>query len=247
VTRKGGATGAERFVARSRRRRLRRLLLTFCGILVVSAVGALVWLLGWSDVTAVDGVEVSGADGEVEQAIRSAADVPLGMPLLRVDAGAISERVQTVPDVAGAQVRRGWPRTIEIEVTVREPAATLQDRDMWWSVDREGVVFGASTARDSSLIELVADAGTDVAEVSARVAAIEILSELPADLTDQLAAVEAPSDAAIELVLTDDRRVLWGTADETVRKAEVLTVLMSEAPDARGYNVSAPEFPSATE
>lgn len=149
--------------------------------------------------------------------------------------------------MAGADVRRGWPRTVEIDISVREPAATLQDGDTWWSVDDEGVVFGASATRNAELIELVADPGSEVGQVSARVAAIEVLAGLPEEVTSQLAAVEAPSEAAIELVLTDERRVLWGTAAETARKAEVLGVLMAEVPDASSYNVSAPDFPSASE
>lgn len=247
MTRTGTPTQADRFAARSRRRRLRRLLWSFCGVLVVSALGALAWLVGWSDVTAVDDVEVSGADGPVEQAILGAAEVPAGTPLIRVDTAAVTERVQSVPDVAGAEVRRGWPRTVEIEVTVREPAATLQDGDMWWSIDHEGVVFGASATRDFGLVEVVADPGSDVAEVSARVAAIEVLADLPDDLKELLAAIEAPSEAAIELVLTDGRRVRWGAAANTVRKSEVLGVLMAEVPGASEYNVSAPDFPTASE
>lgn len=247
MTRTGGATGADRFAARSRRRRLRRLLLTVCGVLAVFAAGLVAWLVGWSDVTAVDGVEVSGTDGRVERTVRGAADVPDGMPLIRVDTGAIAERVRAVPDVAEVEVRRGWPRTVEIEVAVREPAATLQDDGKWWSIDRDGVVFGPSERRGAGLVEVVADHGDDPAQVSARVAAIEVIAELPADVLDQVAAVEAPSDAAIELVLTDRRRVLWGTASGTARKAEVLEVVMAEVPDASGYNVSAPDFPTATE
>lgn len=247
MTRTGGATGSDRFAARTRRRRLRRLLWSFCGVLAVSALGMLAWLVGWSDVTAVDGVEVSGADGRVEQAVRGAADVPEGMPLIRVDTEAITERVGAVPDVAGAEVRRGWPRTVEIEVTVREAAATLQDGDKWWSIDREGVVFGASATRDPELVEVVADPGSDVAEASARVEAIDVLADLPGEVSDMVAAVEAPSEAAVELVLTDGRRVLWGTAADTTRKAQVLEVLMNEVPDASEYDVSAPDFPAATE
>ncbi|HEX6196219.1 MAG TPA: FtsQ-type POTRA domain-containing protein [Jiangellaceae bacterium] len=239
--------GADRFAARSRRRRLGRLLWSFGAVLAVSAVAALAWLVGWSDFTAVDRVEISGVGGKVEKAVRDAADVPEGMPLIRVDTDAIDDRVQEIPEVAGADVRRGWPRTVEIDISVREPAATLQDGDTWWSVDDEGVVFGASATRNAELIELVADPGSEVGQVSARVAAIEVLAGLPEEVTSQLAAVEAPSEAAIELVLTDERRVLWGTAAETARKAEVLGVLMAEVPDASSYNVSAPDFPSASE
>lgn len=240
-------TGAERFAARSRRRRLRRLLWSVGGLFGASAAGVVVWLIGWSDVTAVDGVDISGAGSQVERAVRDAADVPEGTPLIRVDTGAITERVRAVPDVAGAEVRRGWPRTVEIEVTVREPVATLRNDDMWWSIDREGVVFGASETRDPALVEVIAEAGDEPAQVGARVAAIDVLADLPADVAGMLDAVEAPSEAAIELVLTDGRRVLWGTAADTARKAEVLEVLMAEVPDAGGYNVSAPEFPTATE
>ena len=246
MTRTALTAGAAQFAARSRRRRLRRILWSFVGAVGLAALAAGAWLIGWSDITAVDEADVSGATGGVEQAVRDAAAVPLGVPLIRVDTEAIAERVRMVPDVADVEVRRGWPQAVEIDVTLRDAFATIEDGDAWWSVDREGVLFGASTSQDFALVELVAATGTEVADVSSRVAAMDVVADLPGDLAALLRAVESPSEASIELILSDGRRILWGTASDGARKAEVLRVVMAEVPDAARYDVSAPDFPTAT-
>jgi cell division protein FtsQ len=215
-------------------------------VLGLTAVAAAAWLIGWSDITAVDEADVSGATGRLERAVRDAASVPIGMPLIRVDTEAIAERVREVPDVADVEVRRGWPQAVEIDVTLRTAFATIDDGDVWWSVDREGVLFADSPSRDLALVELIADTGSEVASVSARVAALDVVAGMPADLAALLRAVEAPSEASIALVLSDARRVLWGTASDGERKGEVLRVVMAEVPNAARYDVSAPDFPTAT-
>jgi cell division protein FtsQ len=234
------ARGAERFAARSRRRIIGRLLTGLAVALAAAAVGAAVWLVGWSDATALDEVRVSGTGAELGDRVREVADPPVGTPLIRVNTEAIETVVAELPEVADVTVSRSWPRAVTITVTPREAAAAVADGESWWSVDASGVLFDQSSTQPPELPVL--DAPTDADALATRATGVAVLIGLPDDLHDLVTAVSAPSEAAVELTLTDGATVLWGTADEMARKAEVLLALLPE--EARHYDVSAPTNPA---
>ena len=55
--------------------------------------------------------------------MRSAADIPAGLPLIRVNAAAVAHRVEQIRQVQSAQVTREWPDKVLISVTERTPGA----------------------------------------------------------------------------------------------------------------------------
>lgn len=219
---------------------LRRLLTGFAVALGMAAVGAVVWLLGWSDATALEEVRVDGVDDELGDAVVEVADPPLGMPLIRVDTTAMEEAVTGLPEVAGVSVTRSWPNAVTIDVIPRAAEAAIADGQSWWLVDSTGVLFSESSAPPDGLPVL--DAPTDAEAGPARAAGVAVLTGLPGQLHDLVTAVAAPTEASIELTLTDGATVLWGTADQADRKAAVLTALL--ATEATHYDVSAPGKPA---
>jgi cell division protein FtsQ len=237
--------GADRFAARSRRRRLGRAVRIFLATVVVAGIGVVGWLVGWSEVTALEHVNVEGADEPVAGAVREAVQAPVGTPLIRIDLDTIADRVRDVPDVADVSVRRSWLRSLVIDVTLREPAAVLDVDGMWSLVDVEGHVFGELADRPDDLLAIDAPADPDAPSMAVRAAGIAVIGDLPEDLRELVDVVTAPSEASVELRLDDGRTVLWGTADNGVRKAEVLRILLDEA-DGTRYDVSAPDFPAVT-
>ena len=50
----------------------------------------------------------------------------------------------------------------------------------------------------------------------------------------------------ITLRLRDGREVLWGSADQSAEKAEVLAGLLAARPKASGYDVSVPGMPTTS-
>lgn len=91
----------------SRRRRVVRLAIAF---VVVLLAGALAWLVFFSSVLAVRDVEVRGTALLAPEAVSTAAEVPLGRPMARVDERGIAERVATLPAVDRVNVRRAGRR-----------------------------------------------------------------------------------------------------------------------------------------
>jgi cell division protein FtsQ len=107
------------------RRRLHRMLFVL-GLGVVAAAGA---GLVYSPLLDVNQIAVSGASGAQAAAIRNAAGVDRGDPLLLLDLSKVRAGVEALPFVAHANVERELPGTLRIEVVWREPVAWIQNED----------------------------------------------------------------------------------------------------------------------
>jgi cell division protein FtsQ len=185
--------------------------------------------------------QIEVAAGGVSPAlIRSAAAVPLGGPLLSVDLGAIGRAVSAVPPVASVIATRDWPHTVRITVTARTPVAVTPSADGPWLVDASGLAYQPAPVPVPALPRLTA-ARVSPADPATR-AGLAVLASLTPPVRQKLRAVQAPGPNAVTLVLDGGKQVLWGSPDDSVRKAQVLQALLTQ----RGsyYDVSAPDLPT---
>ncbi len=217
-------------------RRLRTLVLA---LLLVAVLSGSVWLVFFSSQVAVEGVEVTGAAGVGEARIKRTAAVPVGSPLARIDLEAIRARVESLPAVRRVEVSRRWPHTVRLEVTERTPIAVLDRGNGLQALDSEGVLFGAYDARPRGLplVRTEPDTRTEALQETARV-----IDALPTRIAARLETVDVATVDEIELVLVNGRRVLWGSAEDSDQKAEVLEVLLKR-PGQR-IDVSVPGRPT---
>ncbi|TDU86957.1 cell division protein FtsQ [Kribbella voronezhensis] len=232
------ARAQQRFARRQRLVRWKGWLPWAVGGLVVLLAGVTVWIFYFSSLLAVTGVRVTGIDTVPEATIVEAAGAPIGTPLAKVDLTAIADRVRTVPAVADAQVTRAWPHRVEIVVTERVPVVVVTDGKKFELVDATGVSFKSVPTRPDGLPEaLVVGARRDVTIRSV----VTVSAALPVALRAQVASISAASPDSITLNLGSGVKVVWGSSDDSARKAEVLSVLMKR--QARTYDVSAPDLP----
>ncbi len=251
----GGSTGTTsartRFTRRRWRGRLGRWKALLVVLAVVAAAGGVGWLLWFSDHVTVDEVAIQGVDTLSPTKVRSAAAVPVGTPLARVDLDGPAARVRALAPVASVEVSRDWPDTIRISVTEREPVAVLTESDTYRALDRDGVLFRRYAEAPANLPLVRADdlaaatrgrAGAARADALREVAAVVVSLDRP--VSRRVDHVEVASLDAIELVLTDGVRVRWGSAEESVAKAQVLTAVL-QVPAAT-YDVSVPTMPTTS-
>ena len=232
------ARAQQRFARRQRLVRRRGWLPWAVGGLVVALGGLTVWLFYFSSVFAVSGVKVSGADTVPVATITQVAEAPTGTPLVKVDLGAIAERVRTIQAVADAQVTRAWPNQLKIVVTERVPVVVVTDGSNFELVDATGVSFKTVPARPEGLPEaLVVGTRRDVTIRSV----VTVSAALPVKLRSEVESISAASPDSITLNLGSKVKVVWGSSDDSARKAEVLSVLMRR--EAKVYDVSAPDLP----
>lgn len=246
----GERAGARRAATRrpvpSRRRRRRpgrrtgwrpsRRLLLWGGA-AVGLVVALLTLVLLTPVMSVRSVEVDGLSGATADTIRELADVEMGGPLARVDTDAIADRLRTLPELASVTVQRSWPSTVTLVVIERVPLAVVDRDGTQWLIDADGVLFAQVTSPPAGLPALVVDAAGP-ADASTR-AALDVLQVLPADILARVGRITATSADGVRLKLVGGRTVVWGSAEDSARKAEVLAAVFGQPGGL--IDVSSPE------
>ena len=203
----------------------------------LALLGIVAWIVFGTSVLGVREVAVNGATIVDEGQVRSAAAVPLGTPLARVDTGAVAARVGRLAPVASAEVSRSWPGTLVIHVIERVPAVAVATPAGFVLLDAGGVAFRTVAVSPPGLVALkvTAPGPSDPSTV----AALHVLAALSPQLRAQLTAVSAVSPTAIRLELTGGRVVIWGGADQSDVKARVATALLGRP--GKTIDVSAPE------
>jgi cell division protein FtsQ len=210
-------------------------LLALAGI--VAAAG---WALVGSRFLVVRSVQVTGLHRVARAQVLTAAAIPPGLPLIRVDTAAVAHRVEAITQVESARVTRNWPNTIVINVTERTPALAIRDGGRYDLIDRFGVAV-VSVARRPRALPLYVAAGPARGSIrgSAEVAAAAAVTrELPAQLLRRLKSVTAPASDQVTLRLKGGVTVMWGTPGRAAAKARVLRILLRT--HARYYDVSSP-------
>ncbi|MFC4787335.1 cell division protein FtsQ/DivIB [Nocardioides sp. MAHUQ-72] len=247
--RDGAGPAGDRDALRTRRRFARRQWarrwLTWkyvVGLVVVLGLLATgVWAVWFSSLLAVQGVQVTGAPTLGTAQIRKAAAVPTGEPLATLDLGGVQARVESLAGVRSADVSRQWPDEVLITVHERVAIAVVEIGGRVRGMDDAGVVFRdyQHPPADLPRVQTSTETHSDALQEAARV-----ISALPSDLATKVDHVEVETVDQISLVLGDGRRVVWGSADESEEKAQVLAALLPHR--HQEYDVSVPGQPTTT-
>ena len=222
---------------RARRRRvgrIKRWLIASAAVLTVGAVGGAAWAVAWrTDLLAIKQVQVQGVDGKLRQAVQEAAMVPMGGPLVDLNAQDIQARVVALQWVRSALVRASWPNGVLIVVESRQGIG--QDWSTGKAIDVDGTMFTIPGLAVSGLPQVRAsDEG--------RLAALRTLERLPANLVKRITLVDAATRDDIRFTLESGAVVRWGSAEQVALKAEVLSALLARR--ALVYDVSSPLTPT---
>ena len=233
---------ATKFTQRLRAGRARRLKLAGLALLLVAVAALGSWAVWWSSLLDIRRVEVVGAHHVSAAEIRGTAAVPIGRPLARLDTGGIADRVESIARIADVAVARRWPHTVRIIVEERTAAVAVAGNGGFVLVDGGGFAFETVGTRPAGVPLVV---GADATTLGAdRVhAVVETLAAVPPAVRAKVTEVAAPSAEAVALTLRDRVHIVWGSAQDGARKANVLSALMHTR--ARLYDVSAPDAPVA--
>lgn len=196
------------------------------------------WLVMFSSVLAVKTVAVEGEQRLGAAQVRAVADVTAGEPLARLDLEAVTARVKALALVRDAEVTRQWPDTLRIAVEERTAVAVVDIGGRLRGLDVDGVVFDDfGSPADLPRVQASPEPGREALREAAAV-----ISALPEGLSARVDHIEVATVDQVELVLRDGRRVVWGSADQSDLKAEVLTTLLGQK--GATYDVSVPAQPT---
>ncbi|MBK4347759.1 FtsQ-type POTRA domain-containing protein [Lacisediminihabitans sp. G11-30] len=228
----------KRFTRRSRRRRITWLVV----LLSFVAVGALVTGAVYSPVLSLKTITVTGTSRVDKAEVLKAVDGQLGTPLALVDFDAIKKDLSKFPLIRSYVTESVPPDTLVIRISERAPIAAIETATGFEVVDAAGVVITRSDERPAGL-PLIA-LGTASTSSMAFNAAAQVLLALPADLLTKVDTVTALSLDNVSFVLTAGPTVVWGSAEDSAKKARILAILLSNEPQATRFDVSAPTIPT---
>lgn len=201
-------------------------------------VAFMVWLVTLSSVFRVHEVAIQGNELVTTDDIRAAALVVPDSPMIALELDDIAARVAELPGVRDVEVSRDLPSTVIIDVTERTIVFQRVEGPTFQWVDDHGVIFSTSQAPIEGVVQAVT-AGKD-ARVLRDVA--EVVSHIPTELLPRVERVQAKAVDRITLELDEGDLVVWGSAEQSALKADVLEALLSV--DAKLYDVSAPSHPT---
>lgn len=193
--------------------------------LIVGAVAVLVWGVAFSPVLGAKRIVIRGVHVLTVAQVRQAAAIRHGIPLLRLDTGAVARRVEALREVASARVRISYPSTVEITVSERVAVGYLNGAGAVVLVDKTGRPFRSTLTAPAALPRFDIPTGSDPTAIGQAMATVA--ASLSPAIRAKLTSIAASSPGAIVLRLADGRTVQWGSADRSAEKAEVLPALLS--------------------
>jgi cell division protein FtsQ len=227
----------KRFTRRARRRRIGWL--TILAILGLTA--GLIAIAVFSPILALREIRVDGTSRLDPAVIREAVSEQLGTPLALIDDARIRDDLAQFTSIRSYVTELVPPGTLVIHIVERSPLGVLATPDGFEIVDAAGVVLESSPARPTGLPLLQLDEGTT--DGAGFVAMTEVLIALPPEVLAQVDAISARTRDDVILILAgSDQRVVWGSADDSERKADILAALLARYAGAGPgeYDVSAP-------
>jgi cell division protein FtsQ len=233
-------TEVRRFTRRSRHRRATWITAGAIVVLLVASVAVAVF----SPLLSLEQIEVEGTERVDAAEVQAAVSGQLGTPLARIDFGRITTELEAFPLIASYVTETAPPHTLVIRVTERQPIATVAAGDGFDLVDPAGVVVQRLDARQEG-VPLV-DVGGAPLDGTAYRSAAEVLLALPQTLRQTVDSVTASTADDVALSLTTGEQVVWGSADHSAEKAQVLAGLVADQarrdPGAAvEFDVSAPD------
>ncbi|ROS54236.1 FtsQ-type POTRA domain-containing protein [Frigoribacterium sp. PhB24] len=229
-----------RFTRRSRHRRATLVSLGAVVLLLVASVAVAVF----SPLLSLQTIRVEGTDRVDASAVRTALDGQIGTPLALIDFDEVTRELAAFPLIASYVTETAPPHTLVVRIQERQPVATVAAGDGFELVDPAGVVVQRLDARQEG-VPLV-DVGGAALDGPAYRSVAEVLLALPVTLRSTVGTVTASTADDVTLQLTSGERVVWGSADESAKKAQVLAGLIADQarrdPGASvEYDVSAPD------
>jgi cell division protein FtsQ len=202
-------------------------------------------------------------DPGLAKRVRDALPDVTGLHLVSVDAAQLSRKADAVRGVARVEIRRGWPDAVVVVITPAQPVAYVRQSKSAAprpSVSASSAVSSEPTAKPVVRYALIDARGTvvDVRVTKPRQwpllatkvsspggrAAIEVLMDLPKWLRAKVVEIKSQrqsSSDTVQFTLRSGRVIVWGSAENGERKADVLRTMVRF--DGRIIDVSAPEVP----
>lgn len=219
------------------------------------------WFLLHSSALSARVVTVVGSTHTPAAEIESVAGLSDRPPLIDVDPGAVAARLEALPWVRSASVRREWPDGVRVEIVEQTPVAVVAlsgdggpaaASDRWALVDRAGRVLADAPSQPSGLVQLVTSGRPGPPGSWLRAGAgpaLTVAATLPKAFSAQVTAVVVGRDGGVTLRMTTPVTIDLGNTTQLEQKYEDAAAVLAGANLAAGdvIDVSVPEAPTVDE
>jgi cell division protein FtsQ len=176
-------------------------------VLALLVAIALTGLAAASPLLDVDDIVVEGTERTAVDEVLARSGLRTGESMLALPAGGAADRVEELPWVRSATVRRDWPGRVVVEVEERTPVAALAGGGRWLLVDEDGRRLARVHRPPGGVvtIEGVGAQGEPGTPVDDRAAgAVEVGRRLTPALRMRLPRVQVDPDGRLEVLLRVD-------------------------------------------
>lgn len=196
----------------------------------------------FSPIMSVRDIRVEGTENLDAEAVAEALAGLEGRPLAQLTAEDVGEQLSEFVLVQSYSVQRQPPSELVVQIVERVPVGVTVTDDEVTVVDAAGVSLWVDAAAVDALPTLAVSGGTDSPAFSG---AAMVSLALPAELRAEVELITASSAEDVQLTLRDGTQVLWGSVEETPRKAEIFAALKvaTESAGVSVYDVSSPDHP----
>ena len=226
-----------------RKRRHRNLILGLV-FLVLLMAGLLAYLI-FSPALALRSVAVSGNTLVTSEEATAALDPLLGEPLPQIADEEVERLLEGFAPIESVTIAAVPPSGLAVTIRERVPVAILQNDGQFVLIDAEGRQLASVKDRDAVQLPLI-DGGTEAVNSEVFSSIATVLAALPESILNQLGHASAESVDSVELSLTTDQTIFWGSAEENQAKALVLEALLAAPPTdppAKEFDISTPTSP----
>lgn len=213
---------------------------------VTVPVAALLLFVGvgvFSPLFSVREIVVEGTERLNTEMVHAALDDLTGRPLALVTSGDVESRLDGFVLVQSYATRAQPPSTLVVQIVERQAIGALPGDTGYTVFDAVGTALWSETQAPIGVPALdLKGAGTDS---PAFAAAAEVSLALPSTFRAQVGSISASSQDDVTFQLLDGTSVVWGSAESSPRKVEVLLTLITATADnpPSQYDVSSPEAP----
>lgn len=207
-------------------------------LLVAGAVGTLlspILALRRIDVVVRPGSGGAGPGTPGRTGLARESGLSLGTPLVEVCASCAAARLDHLPEVRTATVRRRWPNGVLLEVTLRTPVAAVAVGRGWALVDGAGRVLAVVAAPPSDLARIEGSAFQHlpppgaIGDATLRWGAA-VAAALPSRVRAAVAAIDLEAGGQVTLRLEEGTRVELGRSGALAAKMEALATVLARVP-----------------
>ncbi|HHW51070.1 MAG TPA: FtsQ-type POTRA domain-containing protein [Pseudoclavibacter sp.] len=204
---------------------------------IVGVVAAIVT----SPVLRVRDIVITGTSRVDAAAVEQALSPEIGALIAFVDHDDIAQRLSEFSLIESISVQSQLPSTLLITITERTPIGIVSADGGYTVFDAAGVTIETVTEKPADLpvFSVNAVSSQDIGFRSA----VEVLSSLPDSIRDSVTAISGTTRDDITVTLSSGLVIVWGDASQTDYKVQVLSAVLTAAPDATKVDLSAPDVP----